>query len=54
MSVIGRKELKNQVLKICFITKVYHVPLEYLIGNDTYVVAENDESYHMYLAKRRD
>lgn len=44
---IKKPSSKNLIL----LSKVLQVPLEYLIGNDTYVVAENDASYHMYLAK---
>ena len=33
------------------LSKILHVPLEYLIGNDNYVVAESDENYQMYMAK---
>ena len=33
------------------LSKVLNTPLEYLIGNDTYVVAEDEDKYSMYMAK---
>ena len=32
------------------LSKVLNTPLEYLIGNDTYVVSEDDEKYGLMLA----
>ncbi len=33
------------------LTKIFDVELSYLIGNDTYVVEEEDKKYGMYMAK---
>ena len=33
------------------LTKILDVELSYLIGNDTYVVAEHEDKYSMYMAK---
>ena len=33
------------------LTKIFDVELSYLIGNDAYVVAEQDDKYSMYMAK---
>ena len=33
------------------LSKVLHVPLEYLIGNDAYVVAEENNKYGIMMAK---
>ncbi len=33
------------------LTKVFNVELSYLIGNDIYVVADNDDKYSMYMSK---
>lgn len=38
---------KNLIL----LSKVFNIELEYLIGNDNYVVASNDEKYEMAMAK---
>lgn len=33
------------------LTKIFDVELSYLIGNDTYVVAEQDNKYSVYMSK---
>lgn len=33
------------------LSKIFNVELDYLIGNDTYVVAEENDKYSMYMAK---
>lgn len=32
------------------LSKIFNVPLEYLIGNDTYVVSESDSNYGLMMA----
>jgi len=44
---IKRPSSKNLIQ----LSKVLNTPLEYLIGNDTYVIASKDESYGMMMAK---
>ena len=36
---------------LIMLSKVLNVPLEYLIGNDDYVVSEDDSSYGLMMAK---
>lgn len=52
VSVCNReKGLKKPSSKnLIQLSKVLNTPLEYLIGNDTYVVSEDDEKYGLMLA----
>lgn len=44
---IKRPSSKNLIQ----LSKVLNTPLEYLIGNDTYAIANKEESYGMMMAK---
>lgn len=46
------KEVKKPSSKnLIELSKILNTPLEYLIGNDSYVVSEQDSNYGMMMAK---